>query len=238
MTSATTSLSPGEQYRDFVRETSTRFESFKPLNSFIHSRTQFNPNNVTRITAINFSKSNAPTAPSEITELALEAELARKVDHQLFIVENISPTVMVQLGGYCNVDPQFFLDHLDASLGDISATTLVPNAKELQPIPWYRFRNIGEHLPHLRSMQSKLDHVHLRFIGSREYHQPQTGATKAELPDRIIQNSDRSNIERIAGGYNPISRNNERFEPLALARHGATAWFGGHGEQGEWYKGV
>jgi len=46
----------------------------------------------------------------------LKKELQRGVDHQLYLLENITPTVLTLLGGYCNVDPQFFLDYLDAIL--------------------------------------------------------------------------------------------------------------------------
>lgn len=230
---------PVEQYRAFVAEIASKFARFKPLNTFIHSNTQPSPNNFSRMTVITFSKTNPPTEPLNVAESDLETELAKRIDHQLFIVENISPTVVAQLGGYCNVDPQFFLDHIDASLAESEhrTPTSSPNRKEVEPIPWYRFRNIDEHLPLLRSVQSSIDHVHLRFIGSREYHCEHGDALKMELPDRIMQDLGRSNVERIAGGYNPVPRDKEQFDPVALTRHGATAWFSGQGRQGEWSKG-
>lgn len=237
MASSTPSTSHEEKYRQFVNEIAFKFPRFKPLNAFLRSIKQPSPGNVTHITAITFSPSHKPSKPRNIDASDLETELAKGIDHQLFVVENISSTVLAQLGGYCDVDPEFFFDHIDASIPDEQGVPVTSQkVQNIEPIPWYRLRNIDDHLPTLRSIQPNLDHVHLRFIGSREYHSDQSHKLQQKLPDRILQHAGRSNVERIAGGYNPIPRKSEMFDPVALTRHGATAWFNKRGTNGEWTK--
>lgn len=232
MASSTGAVSLEDGYRTFVSETASRIAKFKPLNAWINSSTQRGLRSAAHITAITFSKQDMPSKPRTIiNESELKKELERGLDHELFIVENITPKVLTLLGGHYRVDPQFFLDYLDAVLPPR------PNAKETDPLPWYRLGNIEEHLPVLRSVQSKMDHIHLRFIGSREYQPEDAKESPIKLPDRIEPDLSKSSVERIAGGYNPIPRDDKSFYPIAMTRHCAAAWFDGEGSQHGWRKG-
>jgi len=257
LTDTATLTSPQNEYKNFLRITASRLSKFKPLDTFLHSKT----NVPARITAIKFRNGSVPSKESDINELELENQLKHRNDpndHQLFIVENITPNVVALIGHYCKVDPQFFLDYLDAvllsefnpihslhnsrvmetlpwaRLGKIwehvklFETKLPQNShRQIESLSWYRLGNIEEHLPALRSVQRDMNHIHIRYIGPREYQPTDPITSPTELPDHIEPEQDKSNVERVAGGHIPIPLEGQRFYPAAMTRHSAAAWFDG-----------
>jgi hypothetical protein len=210
--SSTLGVSPEDDYHIFVSETASKIDKFKVLHAFVTLSTKRALESNVHITVITFSNQEMP-AKREITGSKLK-ELQRGVDHQLYIVENITPTVLTLLGGYCNVDPQFFLDYLDAILRtQHDSKESRANRTEVEPRPWYRLGDLEETLPVLRSIQSKMDHIHSRFIGPREYQPEDTKALPVELPDRIEPDLDKRSVERIVGGHNPIPHDGKSFYP-------------------------
>ena len=226
MASPPTASPPREAYGKWLKSVASRFPKFKVLNAFANSPQPGSQNlsHISDITVITFSDANEPTFQS-MKESELEEELEKDVNHQLFIVENISPEVMKLLGYFCDVDPQVFLDYLDA--------TLKPGTNTLVPLPWYRLESIEEHLPVLRSVQSQADHIHIPFIGAREYHPVDPKEPRKKLPDRIVSEGQ----TRVAGGHNPIPRDDKHFHSAALIRFGATVWFDRNVSGNGWRKG-
>lgn len=227
-----------DEYRKFVAETASKIPKFTPLNAFLQSTPRRTPAIEACISAITFSERALPSEPRGIKESDLKKELELQTDHQLFIVANITPDVVALLGGYCGVDPQFFVDYLGTVVPTGPESKLLQSGYSMtSPLPWYRLGNIEEHLPILHSVQSKMSHINFRFIGSREYQPDDSNASSMDLPDRIEPDLSVSSVERIAGGYNPIPRDGKRLHPVAMTRHCASAWFDGKGSQSIWRKG-
>jgi len=230
MASPPTAPLPREDYGEWLKKVASKIPKFEVLNTFANPTLQpgsQNPGHISDITAITFSDANEADFQS-INESELEKELEKDVNYQLFIVENISPTVLKLLGYFCDVDPQFFLDYLDASLE--------PGTQELKPLPWYRLESIEEHLPVLRSVQPQATHIHMPFIGAREYHPVDPKAALLKLPERLVSEGQR-NVARVAGSHNPIPCDDKHFYPAALTRHCATVWFDHHASSNGWRKG-
>ncbi|MCJ1245573.1 hypothetical protein MMC30_002777 [Trapelia coarctata] len=228
-----------DHYRKFVAETASKITKFTPLNAFLLSTPQRTPAIEACISVITFSEQALPSEPRVIKESDLKKELELQTDYQLFVIANITPDVVALLGGSWGVDPQFFIDYLDTVI------PTRPDSKHLQsrysttsPLPWYRLDDIEAHLPTLRSVQSKMNHISFRFIGSRQYQPEDSNAPLMDLPDRIEPDLSVSSVERIAGGYNPIPRDGKRFHPVAMTRQCASAWFDGKGSQPRWRKGI
>lgn len=236
--SSNSTTAPEDEYRRFVAKAVSKVSKFAPLNAFLDSTPQGQPASAAHVSVIVFSEQALPSRPQEINELDLKRELELETDNQLFVVSNITPGVLALLGGYCRVDPQFFLDYLDTVVPmQPDSRSLQPISKMTAPLSWYRLGNIEDHLPTLRSVQIKMNHVDFRFIGPREYQPEDANASLPDLPDRIEPDLSASNVERIAGGYNPIPRDDRKFHPVAMTRHSASAWFDGKDSQHRWRKG-
>ena len=129
MASLTTSVvSLADGYRAFTSNTTSKVDKFKPLNAWINSSTRGSDSD-TAITTITLSEEHIRGEPRTISRSELREELERDSDYELYIVENITPGVLILLGGYRKVDPQFFLDHLGTVLPPRS------NTKEIDPLP-------------------------------------------------------------------------------------------------------
>lgn len=99
--------------------------------------------------------------------------------------------------------------------------------RQIESLSWYRLGNIEEHLPALRSVQRDMNHIHIRYIGPREYQPTDPITSPTELPHHIEPEQDKSNVERVAGGHIPIPLEGQRFYPAAMTRHSAAARFDG-----------
>ncbi|KAF2270922.1 hypothetical protein CC78DRAFT_6162 [Lojkania enalia] len=232
-TSATMLKSKATEYEEIVDRQSTNNTRFRVLKAFLSSASS----SKAKIHLVRFREKDTPN-PINIPEDDLEKHIQKNNDHGIYIVENLSPSVLCLFGGYCNVDPEFFIDYLDMVLP--SASTPKRSKEEslvTEPLPWYRMGDIENHLPPLRSTQQTMEHIHFRFIGPREYHPSklELRLVPIKIGERLEIAASTTNIRRIAGGYHSIHVEDQRLWPIAMTRHSAAAWFD-RGNQ--WTKGI
>jgi hypothetical protein len=201
-----------EKYRQFIATTAGKVASFKRLHSFLQSgcinhEDISKPKGVTKITYMWFGEHELPGNPTEINEDSLQDTLAEDKECKLYIIENISPSVIACLGGSWDVDPQFFLDYLD-------------------DLPWWRIEDVESHLKPLPSvLQAQSDHFVLKFLASREFQSLDGNEKPIAIPERIEALELSSGRKQIGGGLNPIPRNGRKFHPIGLIRRTAVVWF-------------
>ncbi|KAJ4073263.1 hypothetical protein NW761_014302 [Fusarium oxysporum] len=227
-----------DQYASFIAslaekaKTSRIFLRYKVLDTFLHLDSYPGPNGVpfhigdAKISLISLDRSGNLTLTPNIKE----HELAFKVDmdssRQIFIVENITPKVIRLFGGLWNVDPQFFLDYIDAVPAEMDITKEETSPRpELIPTAWYRHQAVEGYLPILKSMSTRYDHVSFRFVGPREYKREYC----CKVSERMKPDMKKINVERIAGVHVPITRKlgkeGRQFDNVAMTRHCASIWF-------------
>jgi hypothetical protein len=160
----------GGTYKAFLSEVASELGRFQPLGSFAHrSQTRVSDDSV-EITVFTFPGQGKPSV-AMITGKGLKAELEKRIPHQLYIIENINPTVLTLLGDHLHVDPQFYLDYLDAIMKtQYNHTKAHPTriTESIEPRPWFRLGYVEDHLPLLHSVKTQTNHVTFRFIGPRE----------------------------------------------------------------------
>ncbi|KAF5585619.1 translation initiation factor eIF-2B subunit delta [Fusarium subglutinans] len=227
-----------DQYANFIAslaekaKTSRIFLRYKVLDTFLHLDSYPGPNGIpfhvrdAKLSLISFDKSGNLTLTPDIKE----HEIALKVDmdssRQIFIVENITPKVIRIFGGLWNVDPQFFLDYIDAVPSEMDITKEVtPPRPDLIPTAWYRHQAVEGCLPILKSMSTRYDHVSFRFVGPREYKREDS----CKVLERMKPDMKELNVERIAGLHVPITRKlgrgGRQFDNVAMTRHCSSIWF-------------
>jgi hypothetical protein len=233
-------------YDELVDWTTQKMPTFAPLKRFLASAPAAKPT----MSLITFPSRNDGGAPHYRTDGLTVEGLKKIVDtesmeqHQLLLVQNITPDVVRLLGDKWKIPPDFFLSHLENS-------------------NWYSLWNIQQNLPTLRSVCQS--YVRFQFIGPREVETERTvdedgkgmlialrnmGAgligcldVYSSLPDRMHEldscnNEDAATIGRTAGGFNPtyppprvISELNPTvkadmpFMPVAMVRSTVTTWF-------------
>ncbi|KAF5972530.1 hypothetical protein FBULB1_8696 [Fusarium bulbicola] len=129
-------------------------------------------------------------------------------------------------GGLWNVDPQFFLDYIDAVPSEMDVTKEETSYRpNLIPMAWYRHQAVEGCLPILKSMSTRYDYVSFRFIGPREYKREDS----CKVLERMEPDMKKMNVERIAGLNVPITRKlgkgGRQFDNVAMTRHCASIWF-------------
>jgi hypothetical protein len=189
-------------YSNWVRSLVADYPELKGLSLFLQ-RTEYSSST---IISFEFSENSAPTKYENLSRDDLNRHL-RSGATELYVIENLDPGVTELLGNVLEVDPQVFADHLDDS-------------------PWYRIGDIERHLPTLPSNQRNVSHLRLQFVAAIEMR-PSDENTEIVVTDRDSIYSDLSkiNVERIAGGLNPLPQEGMKFFPAILTRSHATAWF-------------
>ncbi|KAK4106019.1 hypothetical protein N658DRAFT_490633 [Parathielavia hyrcaniae] len=164
---------------------------------------------------------------------------------QLFLVENVTPELVKVLGGHLEIDPQFFLDYLDAIPGEFNITKEGEDIArpDLVPTPWYRLQSLEGHLPMLRSSRAGCEHIRMRFVGPRQCRRPHAD-NRRHAKERMRPDLQRMNVERVAGLQIPIARDTgvggRQFDNVAMTRQCASVWFKTPADpkKPEWLKGL
>lgn len=216
-----------------VKQVGSRaFLRYKVLDTFLHLNSYPGPNGIpfhigdARISLISHDCSGDLTLTPDIKEHELASNIKMDSYCQIFIVENITPKAVRLFGGLWNVDPQFFLDYIDAVPDEIDVTKEETSSRgDLIPTPWYRHQAVEGYLPVLKSSSTRYDHVSFRFVGLREYKREDF----CKVPERIKPDMKKMNVERIAGVHVPITRKlgreGRQFDNIAMTRHCASIWF-------------
>jgi hypothetical protein len=123
---------------------------------------------------------------------------------QLIIVENIYPTTLALLGGFYDIDTQFFAEYTSV-------------------ITWYQmYEDVPERLPALPSTRNSEDFLSLRYVSTRHLHEGDDFSTlegSILLPDMEKTRSGHS-----AGLLKPISAPKRKFPPMAFTRQCVKVW--------------
>ncbi|ORX95512.1 hypothetical protein BCR34DRAFT_619900 [Clohesyomyces aquaticus] len=228
-----------QKYQEFVEKANSKFFHLGPLHNFLSSQCPIK----SKIHVVIFKKGQTPAGieleqDSAVLHNDLATWLKRDRERQLYLVEDLSPHTAKLLGGYLDINPQFFADYIDMVIP--SPSNPKTSDRDIQPAPWFRMGNIAYHLPSLRSLEDRKDYVFTQFIGPREYHPPTDYQSEhATLGDRPKADTKNTNIERVAGGHDPVQLSDRKVWPVAMTRHSAAAWFGESpsGTAGGWLKG-
>jgi hypothetical protein len=244
---------PAAAYVAYVR--SLDKSRFEPLDNFLSSPESSSPTEISQITSNASGGFNVEEGPNCLTSAEL-AKLLQRPERRIFLIHNLSPDIAKTLGGYLSLDPQFFLDYLHAMpdrssetgtkntpvswyrTTDIEADLSTLNSLSISdkgsgtgtkntPMSWYRTKNIAADLPILNSLRRHSNHIHMRFIGLREYvKDSKTSKDCIKLDVRLHSDPKKVNAERIAGLYVPMPRKDAVFSHVALIRRVMSIWFG------------
>jgi hypothetical protein len=145
-------------------------------------------------------------------------------ERRVFLVQNMSLQVAKTLGGYLKLEPQFLVDYLHAIPAHWDDQRRRGRAGTTM-MPWYRLGEVKADLPLLDSLKRQGSHIHLRFIGAREFvkracHEP------TEPAEHIDSDLKYTNIERTGGFLSPIPRGQKSFPNVAMVRHITSISFG------------
>jgi hypothetical protein len=167
---------------------------------------------------------------------------SRKGVCNIFLVENICPATIALLGGFFDINPQFFADHVKN--GD-----------------WFKDQDLMDHIPALPSSQKWHDFLQVRFIQTLAVAKPSPstlelnrtpttfemdkgiegrGGDTAQNPSQDYLEPDETIIRlpRKAGKMIPRARDDRNLELLLCTKQSITVWFGKkkleEGWNGEW----
>jgi len=211
-----------ESYKATVQSEAKTDPVLKKLQAFMENKKL--DEMTADITSVTFEDNhNASTGircVKNVTADGLEQHLKDGMsDHQLLVVENLTPRVLKTIGRIWDVDPQFFRDYVDDS-------------------EWYRFNEVQDHLPALQYVQDQSSHVCFRFIGPREIIYTDGRKPDKTLEDPVIPAPRKTTVSRIAGMFYPRGRLDletkkiSQLKPVVLTRQKAAAWFSKDNDKG------
>ena len=214
-------------YNDRVAKLARDFPRFKPLQSFL-SLQETRTSNIKSVDLFEDDGSVALRA-----ETVLEDDLPKAIgdgsSRRLFIVENLSPGTATTIGDCLGVDPEFFIDYIDAIPSEFVISKEgkdeeAGHRRELMPRPWYRFEKVDGYLPMLSSVKPRSKHINIQHIGPIEY---ETSLSK-NLAEPTLSTLPHINVARKAGLHYPIDHNlngRNKLNKIAMARHTVAVWF-------------
>lgn len=205
---------PDEYCKD-IALTAQRIPAFKRLDEFLKQPQRPHVSSTT-MTRVRFLDGLKPQIEQNCSLADLTHHAPNSAESDIFIVEDINPEVIAFLGGRFDVDPQFFLDHIDNSR-------------------WYCLGDIEEHLPALKSAKVESQFLRFRFIGPRELILKEPIRV---VGDRIKPDPASTRVSRAGGALNPTERDGVRFLPLVLTRQSVAVWFDASKDSVGWKTGI
>ena len=145
----------------------------------------------------------------------------------IFLVENVCPETIALLGGFFDINPQFFADHVKN--GD-----------------WFKDSDLMDQLPALPSSQKWHDFLQVRFVQSltvskkpASIYVPETGADLAQDPslDYLVPDESITRLPRKAGKLTPLARTDDNLEFLLCTKQSITVWCGKRSPQHKGWNG-
>ena len=123
---------------------------------------------------------------------------------QLIIVENICPETLALLGGFYDIDIQFFAEHTSV-------------------ISWYQmYEMVPERLPALPSTRNAEEFLSLMYVSTRQLNENDDASIRADSV--IWPDMEKTRVGNSAGRLKPISAPDKIFPPMAFTRHGFSVW--------------
>ncbi len=199
------------RYRQELIELSSKIPAYEDLKTFVEHSQKLDASPA-KISIVRFNESSIPDF-ADITEDSLANYLKDIHPSTLFVIENISTSIIESLGSQFGVEFEFWLDHINNS-------------------SWFRLGDIEKHLPPLKSVQLESKHIRHQFVGPRELLLNTPGLV---VDDRIEPEIGSARVPRVAGALNPSRRLptrshvkiqlKDRFPSLALTRQHVSMWF-------------
>jgi hypothetical protein len=124
---------------------------------------------------------------------------------QLIIVENICPETLALLGGFYDIDIQFFAEYISV-------------------VTWYQmYEDVPERLPALPSTRNSEDFLLLRYVSTRQLHEGDDFGT-LEGSSILLPDMEKTRSGHSAGLLKPISAPKRKFPPMAFTRQCVNVW--------------
>jgi hypothetical protein len=149
----------------------------------------------------------------------------------IFLVENICSKTIALLGGFFDINPQFFADHVKN--GD-----------------WFKDHDLMDQLPAIPSSQKWHDFLQVRFVqtltvsnnstadlDATSKDETQFSAEIAQTPplDYLVPDERVTRLPRKAGKLTPLAQADKKLEFLLCTKQNVTVWFGRRSPQeGGW----
>jgi hypothetical protein len=123
---------------------------------------------------------------------------------QLIIVENICPDTLALLGGFYDIDIQFFAGYASV-------------------ISWYQmYEMVPERLPALPSTRNAEDFLSLRYVSTRQLYEKDDASIRGG--SIIWPDMGKTRVGTSAGRLKPISAPKQIFPPMAFTRQCFSVW--------------
>jgi hypothetical protein len=123
---------------------------------------------------------------------------------QLIIIENICPETLTLVGGYYDIDPQFFAQYTNI-------------------LSWYQmFEAVPERLTSLPSTKKAEDFLLLRYVSTRQLYEKDNASIRAQSV--IWPDMTKTRLSHSAGRLKPISAPEQTFPPMAFTRQCFSVW--------------
>jgi hypothetical protein len=149
----------------------------------------------------------------------------------IFLVENVCPETVSLLGGFFDINPQFFADHVKN--GD-----------------WFKDSALMDQLPALPSSQKWHDFLQIRFVqtltvskksmsvfdsDAKAMSEASVDVSQDPSLDYLVPDESITRLPRKAGKLTPLSRDDQKLDLLLCTKQNITVWFGKRGPQdGGW----
>ena len=184
------------------------------------------------ITRLQFREDQPPNKTAVDIKDLENSLLNEEAAHELYIVHHLSPEATKIFGGCWNIDPQVFLDYLNILPKEAGV-----DKRPTKPAPWFRYEDIDSNLPLLRSTEDQMEHVHIRYVGFREYRTPDESKPHPPLwvTDRHEPELEDYYIQRVGGGYNPIQPEPDSSWNSLISKL-ERAWSGSESVEKDWSK--
>jgi hypothetical protein len=125
---------------------------------------------------------------------------------QLIIVENICHKTLALVGGFYDIDIQFFAEHIGTSV-----------------LSWYKmYEIVPERLPALPSTRNAEDFLSLRYVSTRQLDEKDDASIREGSV--IWPDMEKTRVGNLAGRLKPISAPKQTFHPMAFTRNCFSVW--------------
>jgi hypothetical protein len=124
---------------------------------------------------------------------------------QLIIIENICPETLALLGGFYDIDIQFFAEYTSSV------------------VSWYQmYEKVPERLPALPSTRISEEFLSLKYVSTRQLREKKDSSI---LESSVIwADMEKTRIGNSAGRLKPISAPKRPFPPMAFTRQCFSVW--------------
>lgn len=226
-------------YRALIQRLNTASPGYQGLHDFVNIK-QDTCQVVPKFTIITIKAEDHTNASGSCVEFRdfqgtekLEEALlhlqARTAECNLFLVENVCPETIALLGGYFDINPQFFADHVKN--GD-----------------WFKDYNLMDQLPALPSSQKWHDFLQVRFIqtltvskypyssfdsGSKSTSQTSVDVKQDPTRDYLDPDETITRLPRKAGKLKPLAHESQDLDLLLCTKQNITTWMGKRGSEDE-----